>query len=75
MPSFHIDLHSGKGQSEAEELNGAVVREGRRYGIPTPVNRFLLSCLDGLMTGEIPLDKYQGKPGLFLKDLASFQVR
>ena len=28
MPSFHIDLHSGRGRSEVEYLNGAVVRHG-----------------------------------------------
>ena len=26
MPSFHIDLHSGRGKSEVDYLNGAVVK-------------------------------------------------
>jgi Ketopantoate reductase PanE/ApbA C terminal. len=26
MPSFHIDLHSGRGKSEVDYLHGAVVR-------------------------------------------------
>ena len=28
MPSFHIDLHGGRGQTEVRFLNGAVVRYG-----------------------------------------------
>ena len=73
MPSFHIDLYSGKGKSEVGELNGAVVRAGKKYRVPTPVNQFLTSQLMGLIAGEIPLDKYQHKPDLFLKDLALYQ--
>ncbi|MDO9301750.1 MAG: 2-dehydropantoate 2-reductase N-terminal domain-containing protein, partial [Anaerolineales bacterium] len=38
MPSFHIDLYSGRGKSEVEYLHGAVVREGKKYNVPTPVN-------------------------------------
>ncbi len=34
MPSFHIDLYSGRGQSEVEYLHGAIVREGKARGIP-----------------------------------------
>ncbi|RPJ50809.1 MAG: 2-dehydropantoate 2-reductase, partial [Chloroflexi bacterium] len=30
MPSFHIDLHAGRGKSEVDYLNGAVERYGRR---------------------------------------------
>jgi 2-dehydropantoate 2-reductase len=71
MPSFHIDLHSGKGNCEVSDLNGAVVRTGEKVGVATPVNHFLTSILMGLITGDIPLDKYQNQPGLFLKDLNS----
>jgi 2-dehydropantoate 2-reductase len=41
MPSFHIDLHSGRGKSEVEWLNGAVVRYGEKSGVPAPVNKQL----------------------------------
>ena len=41
MPSLHIDLHSGKGRSEVDWLNGAVVRLGKQVGLATPVNRAL----------------------------------
>ncbi|MCI0520255.1 MAG: 2-dehydropantoate 2-reductase, partial [Chloroflexi bacterium] len=45
MPSFHIDLHSGRGQSEVDYLNGAVARFGASVNIPTPVNRLLNETL------------------------------
>ena len=45
MPSFHIDLHSGRGQSEVEYLHGAVVRSGQNLGVPTPVNKALTETL------------------------------
>ncbi len=34
MPSFHIDLHAGRKQSEVTYLHGAVVRAGKRLGSP-----------------------------------------
>lgn len=74
MPSFHIDLHSGRGKSEVGELNGAVVRAGEYWGVPTPVNHFLTSRLSGLVAGEIPLDRYQDQPDLVLKELNSYQA-
>ena len=58
MPSFHIDLYSGRGQSEVGYLNGAVVRYGEQTGVPTPVNRLLTDTLLALTHGEIPLDTY-----------------
>jgi 2-dehydropantoate 2-reductase len=62
MPSFHIDLHSGRGKSEVEWLNGAVVRFGEQAGISTPVNRFLTETLMALIRGEVPLDEYTRRP-------------
>ena len=58
MPSFHIDLHSGRGKSEVSYLNGAVVRFGEQFGIPTPVNRFFNYTLLSLTQRDIPLEKY-----------------
>jgi 2-dehydropantoate 2-reductase len=45
MPSFYLDLQSGRGNTEVDWLNGAVAREGARLGIPTPVNRLLTETL------------------------------
>jgi len=62
MPSFHIVMHSGRGKSEVGYLNGAVVRAGERYGVPTPVNAALTDTLLKLTSGEIPLDAFARQP-------------
>lgn len=67
MPSFHIDLHSGRGQSEVAYLNGAVARYGAQQGIPTPANRLLTDTLLGLTRGDIPLHQYAHQPERLLQ--------
>src|SRR5688572_11498301 len=62
MPSFHIDLHSGRGKTEVEYLHGEVVRAGERCKIQTPVNRVLTETLIALTSREIPLDAFSHKP-------------
>lgn len=69
MPSFHIDLYSGRPQSEVEFLHGAVVREGKALGIPTPVNKVLTETLLALTKKEIPLEEFAGKPEKLLAKL------
>jgi 2-dehydropantoate 2-reductase len=69
MPSFHIDLHSGRGQSEVDYLNGAVVCAGRECNIPTPVNELLTEKLLALTRGEIPLDAYRRQPEKLIREL------
>ncbi|MFH2039914.1 MAG: 2-dehydropantoate 2-reductase [Chloroflexota bacterium] len=66
MPSFHIDLHSGRGKIEVDYLNGAVVRAGERTGIPTPINRLLNDTLLDLVHGRQPVSKYSKQPEKFL---------
>ena len=66
MPSFHIDLSSGRGVSEVDYLNGAVVRFGQRLGIPTPVNDCLNQTLLALTRGEIPRAAYSHQPAKLL---------
>jgi len=66
MPSFHIDLHQGRGSSEVDFLNGAVVRFGKKCGIPTPVNQFYNETLIALSDGRIPLETYSHRPEAFL---------
>ncbi len=69
MPSFHIDLYSGRGQSEVGYLHGAVVRAGREFKIPTPVNELLTDTLLALTKKEIPLEEYANQPEKLLKML------
>jgi 2-dehydropantoate 2-reductase len=62
MPSFHIDLHSGRGKSEVEYLHGAVVRAGEKFNVPTPVNKILTATLIALTNKEIPLEEFAHQP-------------
>lgn len=62
MPSFHIDLYSGRKKSEVDFLNGAVARAGLEKGVSTPVNTVLSELLIGLTVGSIPLHEYDHAP-------------
>ncbi len=67
MPSFHIDLHSGRGRSEVDFLHGAIVRAGEKAGIPTPVNKVLTDTLLGLTSGRHSLDQFAHQPDKLLE--------
>ena len=69
MPSFHIDLHSGRGKSEVDYLHGAVVRAGEKTGVSTPVNKLLTETLLALTNREIPLEEFAGQPEKLLARL------
>jgi 2-dehydropantoate 2-reductase len=66
MPSFHIDLHSGRGRSEVDYLNGAVMRAGDKMGVSTPVNRVLTETLLALTSGKLRMDDFSHKPDKLL---------
>jgi 2-dehydropantoate 2-reductase len=67
MPSFHIDLHGGRGQTEVSWLNGAVARYGEIHGVPTPVNRALTEILEGLSAGRLNPEDFRRKPATILQ--------
>ncbi|PWB68835.1 MAG: 2-dehydropantoate 2-reductase [Anaerolineales bacterium] len=69
MPSFHIDLHSGRGKSEVEYLHGEVVRAGEKCDVPTPVNKVLTETLMALTNGEIPLEEFAHQPEKLLSNV------
>lgn len=69
MPSFHIDLHSGRGKSEVDYLHGAVVRAGKKFGISTPVNELLTNTLLALTRKEIPLEEFANQPEKLISQL------
>ena len=60
MPSFYSDLERGK--SEVAWLNGAIVAEGQRLGIPVPANSRLTEVLTGLVEGRYQRETFRGKP-------------
>lgn len=62
MPSLYIDLYGGRGKSEVDFLNGAVVRFGEKLGIPTPTNLLLSQTLASIVRGDIPIDKFNNNP-------------
>jgi 2-dehydropantoate 2-reductase len=74
MPSFHIDLHSGRGKSEVEYLHGEVVRAGAKCNIPTPVNKVLTETLLALTNKEIPLEEFAHQPKKLLAKVSVAQA-
>jgi len=66
MPSFHIDLHSGRGRTEVRFLNGAVVRYGEQQGVPTPVNKVLTETLEALSAKTQSVETYRHNPDALL---------
>ena len=70
MPSLHIDLYGGRGLSEVDYLNGAVVRHGERKGVPTPANRLLNDTLLALASAALPRAAFSHKPEKFLQGIA-----
>ena len=61
-PSLCMDLAGRRAKSEVQFLNGAVVRQGEKVGIATPVNRSLTDTLLSIAGGEEPWERYQGNP-------------
>jgi 2-dehydropantoate 2-reductase len=74
MPSLHIDLISGRAQSEVDYLNGAVVRAGQRCGVPVPVNHLLNQTLLGLVTGSQSRETFKQKPEALLNIFADQSI-
>jgi len=74
MPSFHIDLRSGRQNSEVDYINGAVARFGDQLNIATPVNHWLNQTLLKLTNGMLPADEYAFQPAKFISDLNKISV-
>lgn len=70
MPSLHIDLHGGKGRTEAAWLYGAVARHGAERGVPTPVNAALAATLEGLTSGALDKETFRHRPEALLRRVA-----
>lgn len=62
MPSFHIDLHGGRGKSEVDYLNGAVVRYATDIGQIAPINDRLTKLLLAITSGAIAISEYENQP-------------
>jgi 2-dehydropantoate 2-reductase len=64
-PSFHRDL--GRGRSEVEWLNGAVVRHGESLGVDTPANEVLLTTLLERVQGLDDPSPWRDRPDRLLE--------
>lgn len=73
MPSFHIDLASGKGRSEVAFHNGAIAAAAERAGVAAPVNAALNRVLMGLTQGEWPPRAFDGRPDRLLEIVARYR--
>lgn len=68
MPSFYLDLNSGRRKTEVKWLNGAVARTGARLGVDTPVNRILTETLVRLTDGREPIRDFLHHPEKLLSN-------
>ena len=69
MPSLWIDLDAGRGRSEGDWYNGAVVALGRRHGVATPVNAALTRLLDAAIADPAARAPFRGAPERLLAEL------
>jgi len=69
MPSFYLEKHKGSKRSEASDLNGAIVRFGKTFGISTPVNQALTKILEEILGSEQQRKKYSRNPVLLEKTI------
>jgi 2-dehydropantoate 2-reductase len=73
MPSFHIDLMSGRELNEVTYHNGAVAEAGDSVGIPTPVNTALYEILMKIARQEIDYQDYNGRPKQLVAEVRKYQ--
>jgi len=66
MPSFYLDLVSGRMKSEVDYLNGAVVRHGENVGIHTPVNKILNETLMKLTNNKVQTTEFDHQTEKYL---------
>ena len=73
MPSFHIDLAAGKGQSEVAFHNGAIAAAGREAGVPAPVNAALNGTLQSLCHDKSRRAWFDGRPDRLLAVVREYE--
>lgn len=73
MPSFHIDLSSGKSRSEVTFHNGAIAAAGAKAGVPTPVNAALNDALVALSRDNTRRAEFDGRPERLAAVVAQYE--
>jgi 2-dehydropantoate 2-reductase len=66
MPSFYLDLVSGRKKSEVEFLNGTVARFGDKHNIDTPINKLLTQTLMSITEGSLDKTEFINNPNKLL---------
>jgi 2-dehydropantoate 2-reductase len=74
MPSFHIDLTTGKGKSEVVYHNGAIAKAGKEHGVPTPVNAALTDILWKLTLEELDWREFNGRPQRLIEEVKRYEL-
>ncbi len=74
-PSLRIHARSGSGPSEVRWLNGAVVREAERLGLPVAVNRRLTELVEVVLHNPERRAWYEGRPDRLADDIAQAVAR
>lgn len=69
MPSLRGHIRAGGGPSEARWLNGAVADNGRRAGVPTPVNERLAALVDEVASDDARRAWFAGRPDRLLAEI------
>ncbi len=72
MPSFHIDLASGRQKSEVTFYNGAIAEAGEELGIPMPINGVLTDILMKLTYQELDWQEFDGNPKRLLAEIRKY---
>lgn len=69
MPSFYLDMQSGRGRTEVDWLNGAIARAGARMSVATPVNATLTATLMRLAADVGQRSAYRRNPPALLREI------
>lgn len=70
-PSLLLDLRKGNPETEIGALNGAVVRAGLEYGVPTPVNAVYARVLNDIANMPALWPKYRERPEALEQEVLS----
>lgn len=74
MPSFHIDLTTGKGRSEVIYHNGAIAKAGKEHGVSTPVNAALTDILWKLTLEKLDWKAFNGRPQRLIQEVQRYET-
>ena len=73
LPSFHLDLVSGRSENEVVYHNGQVAKVGESLNIKTPVNKALNEILMKLVRKELDYELYDGQPNRLVAEVNRYR--